>query len=71
MVFVPGENNIYFALNGSFEKLWRLSLTDKTIYTFKGFAEQQEYPVPKEGLAGSYLLEIVRKDLLEQLKNNE
>ncbi len=65
MVFVPGENNIYFALNGSFEKLWRLSLTDKTIYTFKGFAEPQEYPVPREGIAASYLLEIVRKDLLE------
>ncbi len=71
MVFVPRENNIYFALNGSFEKLWRLSLLDKTIYTYKGHGEPQEHSVPEEGITGSYLSEFARKNLLEQLKKKE
>ncbi len=58
MVFLPNENNIYFALNGSFKRIWRLSLADNKVYTFQGFAESASYSVPREGLTAAFLLSV-------------
>lgn len=65
MVFVTAENNVYFALDGDFTRIWRLSLDDKTVYTFRGFAEHRIYPVPPEGLTDCYLLADSKHDCLD------
>jgi len=56
MVFAPKENNIYFALNQDFSKLWKLSIDDKTIETFRGFGESAKFPIPEEGVLAADLL---------------
>lgn len=37
MVFDPEYNEIYIALEGTFDKIWKVSLEKETVETFKGF----------------------------------
>lgn len=62
MVFVPKENNVYFALNRDFSKLWKLSIADKTIETFRGFEEKAKFPIPEEGVLAADLLKSKAKE---------
>lgn len=39
MVFDPENNDIYIALEGNFDKIWKISLESETVETFKGFDE--------------------------------
>lgn len=57
MVFAPKENSIYIALNKDFEKLWKISLDDKTIETYKGFDKKIKLHIPREGIIASDLRE--------------
>lgn len=39
MIFDPGSNEVYIALEGSFDKVWKISLENETVETFEGFDE--------------------------------
>jgi len=56
MVFKPEENCIYVALNADFDKLWKISIDDKTIETFRGFEESLKLNIPTNGILASDLV---------------
>lgn len=37
MVFDPESNEVYIALEGNFDKIWKISLENETVETFRGF----------------------------------
>jgi hypothetical protein len=37
MIFDPGGNEVYIALEGNFDKVWGISLENETVETFRGF----------------------------------
>lgn len=37
LVFDPENNDVYVALEGNFDKIWKISLENETVETFKGF----------------------------------
>lgn len=39
MVFDPENNDVYIALEGNFDMIWKISLESETVETFKGFDE--------------------------------
>lgn len=56
MVFVPSEKCVYVALHRNFDKLWKISIADKTIETFKGFDINLKYRIPQKGILASDLI---------------
>lgn len=58
LVCDPLRNNIYFALNRDFEKIWKISLKEKTIETWQGFEKEVKLPIPEEGITAEDLLAI-------------
>ncbi len=49
MVFLPNRREVFIALNRDFNKLWRVSLRDRTVSTYQGFAGSGELPVTDRG----------------------
>ena len=56
MVFDPQELLVYIALFRDFDRIWQVSLSDKTIKKFKGFDSAQEYSLDETGLLISELV---------------
>lgn len=59
LVFIPKENSVYFTLFGDFDKVWKVSLDEKTLETYRGFAEHKKSPITQVGLFGSDLVKGV------------
>lgn len=60
LVFAPMEGNIYLALNRDFDKIWRISLTESTIETYRGFSSVTTIPIPPQGISAKTLTNIDR-----------
>lgn len=58
LVFAPMEGNIYLALYGDLEKIWRISLTESTIETYRGFSGITTIPIPPQGISAKTLVNI-------------
>lgn len=56
MVFAPEENYVYVALNRDFDKLWKISITDRTMETYRGFKKKVRLHIPDDGIIGADLL---------------
>lgn len=55
MVFVSTAKVIYIALEENFNKIWKVSLDEETIETFRGFKTSLKYPLNEKGILGSEL----------------
>lgn len=55
MLFVPSEKTIYVSLFTNYDKVFKVSLEDATITTFKGFSKSVEFKIDQNGLAISKL----------------
>jgi hypothetical protein len=51
MIFDPGSNEVYIALEGSFDRVWKISLENETIEIFEGFDEHITPDISKGVLA--------------------
>jgi len=56
IVFVPAEKYAYIALHRDFDRLWKVSVEDKTIETFRGFEKHVKIQIPKNGVLASDLM---------------
>jgi hypothetical protein len=54
MVFDPENNDVYIILEGNFDKIWKLSLENETIETFRGFDQYYILDIG-DGVLGSEL----------------
>lgn len=59
LVFLPKENSVYFTLFGDFDKVWKVSLDEKTLETYRGFADHKKSPITQVGIFGSDLVKGV------------
>lgn len=50
MVFDPGKNEIFIAIAGDFNKIWKVSLEESSIETFSGFNTAIKKPLNSNGL---------------------
>jgi hypothetical protein len=55
MVFDPLKKEIFICLEGNFDRIWKVSLENHTIETFRGFASFKREPLPSEGLLAADL----------------
>jgi hypothetical protein len=55
MVFDPNKKKIYICLEGHFDKIWKVSLENQSIETFRGFASFKSESIPAEGLSAADL----------------
>jgi len=55
MVFDPIELNVYIALFGSFDKIWKISILENTIETYKGFRKHYKSKLGSKGILSSEL----------------
>ncbi len=59
LVFDPIALEIYIALERDYEHIWKVSLTDRTIETYRGFAEHHVLPLDETGVTGPTLQSYV------------
>lgn len=57
MAFDPNQKTIYISLEGDFDKIWKVSLENQTIETFRGFVSFKRELIPAEGISSSELSE--------------
>jgi len=55
MVFDPYKKEIFICLEGNFDKIWKVSLVNQSIETWRGFASFRREPIPAEGVSGADL----------------
>jgi len=55
MIFEPNELNIYIVLFGKFDKIWKISILNNSIETYKGFNEQYKFKLGSKGMLSSQL----------------
>jgi hypothetical protein len=60
MIFNPDKNEIFIAVSGDFNKIWKVSLRESVIETYSGFNRSVKYPLDSNGLMA---LEISTKTL--------
>lgn len=70
MVFEPRENCIYLALDKNYEKLWKISLKDKSIETYRGFEENLKFQIP-EGMEGILASDLTQGNFSNYLGDNQ
>ena len=58
MLFSPSENAVYIILQRNFNKLWKLSLNQNTIETFKGFDRYLKITLNSSGILASELVRL-------------
>jgi len=67
MVFVPTTNNIYIAFHADFSRIWKVSLMEGTIETFRGFKTKIKRSLGQDGLLVSDLVsQSLFSDLISQ-----
>jgi len=54
-VFDPEQSMVYLSLEGDFEKIWRLSIEESTIETWKGFETHKLLKIGKDGILAEQL----------------
>lgn len=57
VIFIPEEMNIYICFKKDFDKVWKISLEDETIETFKGFETPKISKIGGKGILESSLVE--------------
>jgi hypothetical protein len=55
MVFDPYKKEIFICLEGNFDKIWKVSLVNQSIGTWRGFTSFRRQPIPAEGMSGADL----------------
>ena len=55
MVFDPYKKEIFICLEGNFDKIWKVSLVNQSIETWRGFASFRREPIPAEGVSDADL----------------
>ena len=55
LVFDPEALEIYVALERDYAHIWKVSLADRTIETYRGFDEHQVFPLDEAGITGPSL----------------
>ena len=58
MVFDPTNLLVYIALDHDFDKLWLVSLEEKTIRTYRGFDGEGSLPLDHQGVTEKALVEM-------------
>jgi len=56
MVFDPEKMEIFIALNRQYDKIWKISLEDETIETYRGFPEFKETSLGSNGITESKMI---------------
>lgn len=56
LIFNPAKKEIFFCLNRDFSKVWKISLTYKTLETYSGFSENKTESLNSTGVWASALL---------------
>ena len=59
LVFNPIAREVYIALERDFDHIWKVSLDNQTIETFRGFDKAVTLPMASEGVLGSTLQSYV------------
>jgi hypothetical protein len=52
-VFLPERREVYIALKGDLERVWRVSLEERTIETYAGFDRSRRLPLRDAGILAS------------------
>jgi len=55
MVFVPEQGSVYLALYQDFDKLWKISLSEKTMETYQGFDKDVKLSISQDGVVAADL----------------
>lgn len=55
MIFDPIELNVYITLFGIFDKIWKISIINNSIETFKGFNKEYKIKLGSKGILSSQL----------------
>jgi hypothetical protein len=55
MVFDPTKKEIYIGLEAKFDKIWKISLENQTIETYRGFVSFKRQSIPAEGVLATEL----------------
>lgn len=61
LVCDPLKNNVYLALNNDFKHIWRISISDKTVETWRGFDKDIKLTIPSGGITDADLMAAVVK----------
>ena len=56
MVFDPLEGDVYIALDGEMERIWKVSIQNAVVEGFQGLSGELSIPLPEEGVTGEELL---------------
>jgi hypothetical protein len=59
-VFDPGQALVYVSLEGDFDKIWRVSIKESTIETWKGFQTHKSLRIGKDGIPAPFHVEQLR-----------
>ena len=57
MVFTPEEQSVYVALHRDFDRIWKISIPDSTIETYRGFEKDMKCYIPEDGVTASDLMD--------------
>jgi hypothetical protein len=49
------NKEIFICLEGNFDKIWKVSLVNQSIETWRGFASFRREPIPAQGVSGADL----------------
>jgi hypothetical protein len=60
MLFDPERAEVFIALKGDFTKIWKVSINNKTIETFKGFDTHQSFEFNNDGISAKKLIDIAK-----------
>ena len=55
MVFDPNKKEIFICLEGNFDRIWKVSLENQSIETWRGFPSFRREPIPAEGVSAADL----------------
>ncbi len=62
MVHDPANRLSYFAIGGDFSMIWKVSMDDETVETYRGFNTPACFPVTEEGVNLQALVDYAIKD---------
>jgi len=58
LVLDPVALEVYIAIERDYEHIWKVSLADRTIETYRGFDEHHVFPLDETGITGPSLQRI-------------
>jgi hypothetical protein len=51
MVFDPYDNSVYVALDGNLDKVWKITLEEGVVSSYRGLPDELSYPLPEGGIS--------------------